>query len=104
MALKLHRIKSAYFCFVKLIQISFFKNENIHFKAIKWLRFILSKQVTKGKKASPIKFLQFMSKRKNNSYSSLIPIEEKEIFIKKSSIDYMKDYLKGLIEIFEKNK
>ena len=45
-----------------------------------------------------------MSKRKNNSYSSLIPIEEKEIFIKKSSIDYMKDYLKGLIEIFEKNK
>ena len=56
MALKIHRIKSAYFCFVKLIQISFFKNENIHFRAIKWLRFILNKQITKGKKSSPIIF------------------------------------------------
>ena len=104
MALKIHRIKSAYFCFVKLIQISFFKNENIHFRAIKWLRFILSKQITKGKKSSPIKFLQFMSKRQNTSYGSLLPKEEEETYIKKSSIEYMKSYLKSLIDIFEKNK
>ena len=103
-ALKMHKIKSAYFCFVKLVQISFFQNENIHFKAIKWLRFILKNQINKGKKNSTLKLLQFQSKRKNNNYSSLGTGEEEEIFIKKPSIEYMKSYIKSLIEIFEKNK
>ena len=104
MALKMHKIKTAYFCFVKLIQISFFKNENIHFKAIKWIRFILKNQANKGKKSSTLKLLQFQSKRNNNSYGSLATVEEEETFIKKSSIEYMKSYLQNLIEIFEKNK
>ena len=104
MALKMHKIKTAYFCFVKLIQISFFKNENIHFKAIKWIRFILKNQASKGKKSSTLKLLQFQSKRNNNSYGSLATVEEEETFIKKSSIEYMKSYLQNLIEIFEKNK
>ena len=103
-ALKMHKIKTAYFCFVKLIQISFFKNENFHFKAIKWIRFILKNQANKGKKNSGLKLLQFQSQRKKNSYNSLGQGEEEERFINKSSIDYMKDYIKNLIEIFEKNK
>ena len=103
-ALKMHKIKSAYFCFVKLIQISFFKNENIHFRAIKWLRFILSSQVNPNKKQLGLKLLQFQSKRKNSFIRFTNIEEEEETYIKKSSIEYMKDYLKNIIEIFEKNK
>ena len=106
MALKMHKTKVAYFCFVKLISISFFKNENLHFKAIKWIRYLLN---------------HFMEKRKNNigNYQSLIIKfklkmtrsnmsvnlgNEDEILINKSSIDYMKKYLKNLVVLFEKNK
>ena len=102
-ALKMHKIKSAYFCLVKLIQISVFKNDNIHFKAIKWLRYILTSQLNHNKKQLGLKLLQFESKRKN-SFINFTNIEEEEIYIKKSSIEYMKDYLKNIIQIFEKNK
>ena len=49
MSLKLHKNKVAYYCFVKLLQISFFKNENLHFKAIKWIRFLLNSFAEKRK-------------------------------------------------------
>ena len=104
-AIKMHKVTSAYFCFVKLIQISVFKNENIHFRAIKWLRYILSNQVNNSNsKLIWSKMLQFQSKRKSTILSSFGKIEEEENYIKKSSIEYMKDYLKNMIEIFEKNK
>ena len=103
MALKMHKIKAAYFCFVKLIQISYFQNENIHFKAIKWLRFILKSQIGKEKKSNGF-MLQLLSQKRNNSYGSLNLGGEEEIYIKKSSIEYMKTYIKSLLEIFEKNK
>ena len=102
-ALKMNKIKSAYFCFVKLIQISFFKNENIHFRAIKWLRYILNTQVSPNNNPLKLKILQFQSKRKN-SLVSFSNKEEEETYIKKSSIEYLKDYLKNMIEILEKNK
>ena len=104
MALKMHKIKPAYFCFVKLLQISFFKNENIHFKTIKWLRFILKNKISEGKKNSEFTLLQLLSRRKNVVYGFLANGEEEESLIKKSSIEYLKSYLKSLLEIFEKNK
>ena len=102
MALKMHKIKPAYFCFVKLIQISYFKNENIHFKAIKWLRYIINIQINKGKSPLGLKLLQFQSKRNNSNY--LVNGGDEESLIKKSSIEYMKNYIKNIIEIYEKNK
>ena len=102
MALKIHKIKPAYFCFVKLIQISYFKNENIHFKAIKWLRYIINIQINKGKNPFGLKLLQFQSKRNNSNY--LANEDDEESLIKKSSIEYMKNYINNIIEILEKNK
>ena len=104
MALKLHKIKPAYFCFVKLIQSSYFKNEYIHFRAIKWIRSIINKQINKGKKQLGFTILQFHSKRRFNNFNSINAVDEEESYIKKSSIEYMKSYIKNLIEIFEKNK
>jgi len=107
MALKLHKNKVAYYCFVKLIQISFFKNENLHFKAIKWIRFLLNSFMEKRKsnKKGGLKsmIVKFKLKRTNSNMSINLGNEE-EIYISKSSIEYMKKYLKNLVEIFEKNK
>ena len=107
MALKLHKPKVAYYCFVKLISISFFKNENLHFKAIKWIRYLLNQFMEKKKnnnignyKALIVKF----KLKRTNSNMSINLGNEDEILINKSSIDFMKKYLKNLVELFEKNK
>ena len=106
MALKLHKNKVAYYCFVKLIQISFFKNENLHFKAIKWIRYLLNSFLEKkknnnaGLKSLIVKF----KSKKNNCNMSINLGSEDDVLISKSSIDYMKKYLRNLVEIFEKNK
>ena len=106
MALKLHKNKVAYFCFVKLIQISFFKNENLHFKAIKWIRFLLNSFAEK-RQNNNVGYKSFFAKlktKKSNHNLSINFGNEEEIYINKSSIDFMKKYLKNLVEIFEKNK
>ena len=99
MSLKLHKYKVAYYCFVKLIQISFYKNENLHFRAIKWLRFLINNNIDKKKyNISTLKSLTSRLKfNKNNN-------NEDEDYINKSSIDYMKKFLVKLVEQFEKNK
>ena len=106
MALKLHKNKVAYYCFVKLIQISYFKNENLHFKAIKWIRYLLNSFLEKRKKNNVgLKSLIVKFKSKKNNYNMSINLgSEDDILISKSSIDYMKKYLGNLVEIFEKNK
>lgn len=106
MSLKLHKYKVSYYCFVKLIQISFFKNEDLHFKSIKWIRFLLNDFLERKKNTNiGLKSLstRFKAKRTNSS-NSFYWINEDEVYIKKSSIDYMKKYLKSLVELFEKNK
>ena len=109
MALKLHKNKVAYYCFVKIIQISYFKNENLHFKAIKWIRFLLNIFMEKRKNnnnlAGGFKSLIVKLKLKRTSSNMSINLgNEEEIYINKSSIEYMKKYLSNLVEIFEKNK
>ena len=107
MALKLHKNKVAYYCFVKIIQISFFKNENLHFKAIKWIRFLLNSFAEKRKSSNIGGLKSFIVKlkyKRTNSNMSINLGNEEEIYINKSSIDFMKKYLKNLVEIFEKNK
>ena len=109
MALKLHKNKVAYFCFVKLIQISYFKNENLHFKAIKWIRYLLNTFMEKRKNSNNIAggFKSMIVKLKLKRTSSNISINlgnEEEIYINKSTIEYMKKYLRNLVELFEKNK
>ena len=106
MALKLHKSKVAYYCFVKLIQISYFKNENLHFKAIKWIRFLLNSFIEKRKNNNTqLKSLvvKFKPKRNNNMPSINLGSDE-EILINKTSIDYMKKNLRILVFNFEKNK
>lgn len=106
MSLKLHKPKVSYYCFVKITQISFFKNEDLHFKSIKWIRYLLNDYFEKKKSSNiGLKSLttRFKAKRTNSS-NSFYWINEDETYIKKSSIDYMKKYFKSLIELFEKNK
>ena len=107
MSLKLHKNKAAYYCFVKLLQISFFKNENLHFKAIKWIRYLLNSFAEKRKIDNLGGYKAFIVKlklKKSNNNLSINLGNEEEIYITKSSIEFMKKYLKNLVEIFEKNK
>ena len=106
MSLKLHKNKVAYYCFVKLIQISFFKNENLHFKAIKWIRYLLN-SFSEKRKSNNLGFKAFIVKlklKKSNNNMSINLGNDEEVFINKSSIEFMKKHLKNLVEIFEKNK
>ncbi len=57
-SIKLRKYKIAYFCFFKLLSISNFKNQKIHFKALKWLEKL-------NKKINDIENIQF----KENSIS-----------------------------------
>ena len=107
MSLKLHKNKVAYYCFVKVLQISFFKNENLHFKAIKWIRYLLNCFAEKRKNTNLGVCKSFIVKlklKKSNNNLSINLGNEEEIYITKSSIEFMKKYLKNLVEIFEKNK
>ena len=80
-SIKLRKNKIAYYCFYKLLFISNFKNQKIHFKALKWLEKL-------NKKINDIENIQF-----------------KENFISKNNMNILKEKLnKYLNEIENKQE
>ena len=105
-AFKTGKMKIAYFTFFNILHLSYFENENLHLKCLKWINKInqifkkdifeieLKRQNTKKKKRKTT------YKNLKKDYKPLF-IEEKQFdknnFISKSSIDFLKEYINNFL-------
>lgn len=94
-AKKVEKYKVAYVAFQHFFHLSYFKNENLHCKALKALKKI--NEIIGEQKED------LVSKRKSTKMIKINPIELQSQFLKKSSIDHLKVELRKYSSSFSQN-
>lgn len=94
-AKKVEKYKVAYVAFQHFFHLSYFKNENLHCKALKAFKRI-NEIITEKKE-------DLNSKRKSKNIIKINPFEFQSQYMKKSSIDHLKIELRKYISSFSQN-